>query len=83
MIGIALLLTQAAALISSPRSSLTMMGLFSFGKQKEQPRASEIFPDLFASLPSISGKTVAVTGSSQGLGYVTALSLAQELVSYF
>ena len=54
------------------------MGLFSFGKQKEEPRASEIFPDLIASLPSMSGKTVAVTGSSRGLGYVTALALAQK-----
>ncbi len=40
-------------------------------------KPSEHYPALFASLPSMVGKTVVVTGASRGLGYVTALSCAK------
>jgi len=43
-----------------------------------QQRVSEIYPRFFESLPSMAGKTVAVTGASRGLGFVTAKSLAMK-----
>ncbi len=41
-------------------------------------RTSVLYPQYFEALPSMNGKTVVVTGSSKGLGYVTALSLAKK-----
>jgi NAD(P)-dependent dehydrogenase (short-subunit alcohol dehydrogenase family) len=43
-----------------------------------EPRPSTIYPEFFERLPSMTGKTVAVTGASRGLGYVTAMSLAKK-----
>ena len=41
-------------------------------------RRSVIYPEFFEALPVMTGKAVAVTGASRGLGYVTALSLAKK-----
>ena len=41
-------------------------------------RRSDIYPQFFDALPDMTGKSVAVTGASRGLGYVTALSLAKK-----
>jgi len=41
-------------------------------------RLSEFYPTVFKELPSMEGKTVAITGASRGLGYVTALALAKK-----
>eukprot|EP00966_Prymnesium_polylepis_P292330 6751284-Prymnesium_polylepis.1 len=51
------------------------------GGRREPPsqqRPSAVYPSFFESLPSMTGKTVAVTGASRGLGYVTALALAKK-----
>jgi len=59
----------------------TMNTLFSIGSRSSSPpppRASEIYPRFFELLPSQTGKVIAVTGASRGLGYVTALSLAKK-----
>jgi NAD(P)-dependent dehydrogenase (short-subunit alcohol dehydrogenase family) len=50
-----------------------------FGQpQPSGQRTSEVYPALFASLPSMAGKVVAVTGASRGLGRVTAKALARK-----
>ncbi|KAJ1463144.1 hypothetical protein M885DRAFT_504719 [Pelagophyceae sp. CCMP2097] len=41
------------------------------------PRASVFYDTFIADLPSMAGKTVAVTGASRGLGFVTAVALAR------
>jgi len=41
-------------------------------------RPSKYYQEFFEQLPSMTGKTVVVTGASKGLGYVTALSLAKK-----
>lgn len=41
-------------------------------------RKSELYPAFVKELPSLAGKTVAITGASRGLGYVTALACAQK-----
>ena len=45
---------------------------------RSQPRPSELYQPFFEQLPSMTGKTVVVTGASRGLGYVTALSVARK-----
>lgn len=64
-------------------SAHTVMSFFSLGARnpadpRQQQRASEIYPQIFEGLPSMVGKAVAITGASRGLGYVTALALAQK-----
>eukprot|EP00930_Biecheleria_cincta_P096362 TRINITY_DN88223_c0_g1_i1.p1 TRINITY_DN88223_c0_g1~~TRINITY_DN88223_c0_g1_i1.p1 ORF type:complete len:368 (-),score=44.40 TRINITY_DN88223_c0_g1_i1:10-984(-) len=46
-------------------------------------RPSQYFQTFFDELPSMAGKTVVITGSSQGLGYVTALCLAKKGAQVF
>eukprot|EP00961_Rhodomonas_salina_P046617 625725-Rhodomonas_salina.1 len=46
-------------------------------------RPSVVYPKFFETLPSMKGKTVVVTGASRGLGYVTAIALAQKGASLF
>ena len=41
-------------------------------------RPSQLYDSFVEQLPSLAGKTVAVTGASRGLGYVTALTCAQK-----
>ena len=43
-----------------------------------QAPASIHYPAFVKALPSMSGRTVAITGCSRGLGYVTALTLAKK-----
>jgi len=45
-------------------------------KAKERP--SELYPSYIEQLPSLAGQTVAITGASRGLGYVTALTCARK-----
>ena len=63
-------------------SLTTVDGLMNFfGGARPPPseqRASVVYPSFFEQLPSMLGKTIAVTGASRGLGYVTALSLAKK-----
>jgi hypothetical protein len=40
--------------------------------------ASKHFPAFLATLPSLVGKTVAITGTTTGTGFVTALACAQK-----
>eukprot|EP00286_Rhodomonas_abbreviata_P017673 CAMPEP_0181319336 /NCGR_PEP_ID=MMETSP1101-20121128/17512_1 /TAXON_ID=46948 /ORGANISM="Rhodomonas abbreviata, Strain Caron Lab Isolate" /LENGTH=322 /DNA_ID=CAMNT_0023426919 /DNA_START=195 /DNA_END=1163 /DNA_ORIENTATION=- len=47
------------------------------------PRPSVHYPQYVEKLPPMTGKTVVVTGSSRGLGYVTALALAKKGASLF
>ena len=62
-------------LLVHPAMSFISLGR---GRQPNQQRDSDVYPQFFLSLPSMAGKTVAVTGGSRGLGYVTALSLAKK-----
>lgn len=48
----------------------------SMSKTKERP--SELYPSYVEQLPSLAGKTVAITGATRGLGYVTALTCAKK-----
>lgn len=48
----------------------------SMSKATERP--SVLYPAYVEQLPSLSGKTVAITGASRGLGYVTALTCAKK-----
>jgi len=50
------------------------------GKQAaaQGQRPSQYYPAFFESLPSLQDKTVVITGCSRGLGYVTALTVAQK-----
>ena len=41
-------------------------------------RASVYYPSFSEKLPSMAGKAIAITGCSRGLGFVTALTLAQK-----
>jgi NAD(P)-dependent dehydrogenase (short-subunit alcohol dehydrogenase family) len=41
-------------------------------------RKSELYPAFVEQLPSLTGKTVSVTGASRGLGYITALTCARK-----
>jgi len=41
-------------------------------------RPSQFYPEFFKSLPSMEGKTIVITGCSQGLGYVTASAVAKK-----
>ena len=43
-----------------------------------QPRPSVLYPAFFDAPPSQAGKSVAITGCSRGLGFVTALALAKK-----
>mmetsp|Transcript_34795 Transcript_34795/g.91436 ORF Transcript_34795/g.91436 Transcript_34795/m.91436 type:complete len:365 (+) Transcript_34795:12-1106(+) len=66
-----------AAATPAPSSAASMKSFGGAAKQSQE-RASVIYPALFESLPSMEGKTVALTGTSRGLGYVTAISLAKK-----
>mmetsp|Transcript_6667 Transcript_6667/g.13879 ORF Transcript_6667/g.13879 Transcript_6667/m.13879 type:complete len:348 (+) Transcript_6667:37-1080(+) len=48
------------------------------GAIQTNARPSVHYPSYLSELPSMAGKTVAVTGASRGLGYVTAISLAKK-----
>eukprot|EP00571_Detonula_confervacea_P008516 CAMPEP_0172315202 /NCGR_PEP_ID=MMETSP1058-20130122/24425_1 /TAXON_ID=83371 /ORGANISM="Detonula confervacea, Strain CCMP 353" /LENGTH=301 /DNA_ID=CAMNT_0013029239 /DNA_START=253 /DNA_END=1155 /DNA_ORIENTATION=+ len=43
---------------------------------KERP--SELYPSYVEKLPSLAGRTIAITGASRGLGYVTAITCAKK-----
>lgn len=59
-------------------AALTTLRAMVLPTPSKQQRKSEVFPDFFTSLPSMKGKTVAITGASRGLGYVTARALAEK-----
>ena len=42
------------------------------------PRPSELYDDYLETMPSLKGMTVAITGASRGLGFVTAVSVARK-----
>ena len=48
------------------------------GRGLSKQRPSKVFPAFFETLPQMNGKTVAITGASRGLGFVTALALAKK-----
>lgn len=48
----------------------------SMSNLKERP--SELYPSFVEELPSLEGQTVAITGASRGLGYVTAVTCAKK-----
>lgn len=73
-----IVLVLAAASLSAV-DGLGFMDVFGGGRSPpSQQRASVVYPDFFDALPSMEGKVVAVTGTSRGLGFVTALSLAKK-----
>lgn len=58
---------------------LTKDVVYSFSWQTtSMERPSQYYPEFFDSLPSMEGKTVVITGCSQGLGYVTASTVARK-----
>lgn len=62
-------------------SMMTMMmssNAFSSSSTSNKPRPAEYYHEFMKTLPSIRGKTVAITGCSRGLGYVTASSVIQK-----
>mmetsp|Transcript_3453 Transcript_3453/g.7367 ORF Transcript_3453/g.7367 Transcript_3453/m.7367 type:complete len:348 (+) Transcript_3453:98-1141(+) len=64
-------------------ATMMMTRAFSLPSSQSQTRRSEFYPRFFDELPSMSGKTVVVTGASRGLGYVTALTLAKKGATLF
>ena len=46
-------------------------------------RPSQYYPSFVSDLPSMKGKVVAITGASRGLGFVTALALAEKGATMF
>jgi NAD(P)-dependent dehydrogenase (short-subunit alcohol dehydrogenase family) len=63
-----------SASLGADRRAVTHMG----APLPSAPRPSVLYRPFVDSLPNMSGKTIAVTGASRGLGYVTALALAEK-----
>ena len=50
----------------------------SFSTSTDMERPSQFYSAFCEELPSLDGKTVAITGGSRGLGFVTARTVAQK-----
>jgi len=59
--------------------TMNVASSFSSSQQMADPeRPSQHYQKFFDNLPSMEGKTVVITGCSQGLGYVTASTVAKK-----